>query len=872
MKKIIKYVSLFLAVLIIAASAAVSAAAVDKVTVTFRSNDSSANDVFKSVSVDVGGSLDAFYEVPRADNKAFAGWYYDADGANAVDFSGDNFSENTDLYARWIDMSSFELEGVQLRNQGGMRFVATLSNSLLGSLDLLSDNTVGEYQSRVEYGFIATKQANINRWLEFAGEHLDAQTYELGYNGDNVNGVDTTAQTAAYQGFVTDIDCTASDFSDSEIEDYESDDDHRVYTFAVTYENADDMLGERIAAGAYLRFYDANGLLRTVYGDYSGTDSYGGCSSSYNEAENIMNNIGYYSDVADMVSDANNLTSENGSASPSEAVASMYISGGKAYMKLLADAECGDADLKLNQPADLNLKGNTLSFDSGVLTTNDSFRMYNGEYKVESAETFSVHRGSFTKIKDVSFTADSLTGLFTGLRLNDNAYLYRCSFDVTMNNTEVKCIGTISNGDDVTINQCEYKLCSDAEESDAVRAQVGNILIENSSIHMTDRNGAGDNQVGVYGINDNVTVDSCDLDFSTNSGTVAFYFHTENSVIKNTDINIEGLSDSAAGYGMMSFETNSKDVIKDSEFRFKGSFEDVRGVFYRSVEGVEGMCAFSLENTAVYIDIDSVSDSNFDALSNKLSLITGLALTQDITATVKDYKCEISAVPTGYADVSGLAASGTAKVDIDGCEISFTPKSENSSEWRWLELWGIYINSYADVTLTNADIRVPAFSEDNDGEKKNYNIGIVLYNNSKLTVDESGGPVYVAGGNAGIHTADDSELYISGGKFCSPTHGGAYIGGKSAEITGGEFSVFEKAGFPAYGAMYVTHNAVVNIDGGSEKKCRLLGAMYGIRTRANGEDPNNPVVTVSNSYIRGGTAFSVVVGSIIDGGGNIINQ
>ena len=47
---------------------------------------------------------------------------------------------------------------------------------------------------------------------------------------------------------------------------------------------------EYFAARAYLRYYDANGMLRTYYNNYTGTYFYGGCSTSFANARALMQN------------------------------------------------------------------------------------------------------------------------------------------------------------------------------------------------------------------------------------------------------------------------------------------------------------------------------------------------------------------------------------------------------------------------------------------------------------------------------------------------------------------------------------------------------------------------------------------------------
>ena len=64
---------------------------------------------------------------------------------------------------------------------------------------------------------------------------------------------------------------------------------YRLATYVVTYDDNPENKSKNVAARAYLRYYDANGLLRTFYNDYAGTSFYGGCSISYNDAEELVN-------------------------------------------------------------------------------------------------------------------------------------------------------------------------------------------------------------------------------------------------------------------------------------------------------------------------------------------------------------------------------------------------------------------------------------------------------------------------------------------------------------------------------------------------------------------------------------------------------
>jgi uncharacterized repeat protein (TIGR02543 family) len=266
--------------------------------------------------------IDEPYKYMRPDignDYIFKGWFYDEDNdndSNPVDFQNDIVTGPTDIYAHWdpveeivkdskddninANYSTHKLAGVQMRKENvdensgdnkasGLRIVVSVSNDMLEYFDSLSDKTITADDgsvNNIEYGFVVTKSSNITNWLNFAGEHIS--NYELGYNGTNVNGVDTTiANTSDYQGFVTNVDCTASDYSTRNIKDHKKFDDYRLYTMVVNYDNNESDKNVDICARAYIRYYDANGLMRVYYNDYDGTNFYGGCSTNYNAVANM---------------------------------------------------------------------------------------------------------------------------------------------------------------------------------------------------------------------------------------------------------------------------------------------------------------------------------------------------------------------------------------------------------------------------------------------------------------------------------------------------------------------------------------------------------------------------------------------------------
>lgn len=279
------------------------------------------------------GGVDEFYSIPKfaEDDYVFAGWYYhtdgDKDGNIPFEFDSEIPANVTDVYAHWIKVgtvskaegddkelpsgmnntySGFGLFGVQIRPEaqfdqnmgeyyyGGLRFVTSIKNSLLEDIDNLSEKTVGDNQNKVEYGYVTAGEKTVEKFLEKTSQ--SGNGYKIQYNDKNVNGVDTT-QKQPYKDnyrYVKNVDCTAKDFSGkSNIVDHRKFGDYRLATMVIIYDdkehpaaNAEDMEA-RIVARAYIRYYDANGLLRTFYndyGEYGGTNVYGGCCTSFKTA------------------------------------------------------------------------------------------------------------------------------------------------------------------------------------------------------------------------------------------------------------------------------------------------------------------------------------------------------------------------------------------------------------------------------------------------------------------------------------------------------------------------------------------------------------------------------------------------------------
>ena len=283
------------------------------------------------------GVIEKFYDIPSfaGDEYVFAGWYYNADGKKDGDipfqFDSEIPGNLTDVYAHWIHVgkvtmddnddkvlpgnaktySGFKLFGVQIRPEanfdsnygdgkpGGLRFITSISEELLNNVDALSEKKVNG--NKVEYGFVTAATNTVDtfvgdsEYLHLSGE--PKADYTLKYKGVNVNGVDTTVKGKIINNYnyVTNVDCTSQkgEFgSNARIkEDHRNYSNYRLATYVVTYDGSEANKGADIVARAYMRYYDANGLLRTFYNNYNGSSkAYGGCSTSYNKVNEIASN------------------------------------------------------------------------------------------------------------------------------------------------------------------------------------------------------------------------------------------------------------------------------------------------------------------------------------------------------------------------------------------------------------------------------------------------------------------------------------------------------------------------------------------------------------------------------------------------------
>lgn len=255
------------------------------------------------------GSLDSFYDIPEFEyythnNYVFKGWYLDKDNDSRPINWSEKYTEDTDVYAHWISVEDvtkeeadtklydnsgkykgYDLLGVQIRDienennthygdaGSGLRFVTVLSEDVYSQINALSTkNTAG-----AEYGYALAKTATAKK---YAGE---TEAYKLQYKGTNVNGKNTTTE---YK-YVQNVKCSG-------VVDHFDGEAYRLYTAVVTFKNLEGEAltqahSQELVARSYIRYTDANGLLRTHYNNYTGTNTYYGCSASFELAQTLMN-------------------------------------------------------------------------------------------------------------------------------------------------------------------------------------------------------------------------------------------------------------------------------------------------------------------------------------------------------------------------------------------------------------------------------------------------------------------------------------------------------------------------------------------------------------------------------------------------------
>ena len=290
--------------------------------------------IYEPKDLNTDKTITHFYDIPEwaGDEYVFAGWYHNNDysecdtpdsaAGTASSFENDAYTEqDTDyhLYAKWIKVGTvakhdedtniisgyrgFGLAGVQIRDpemydenyteitSGGMRFVTSLSEELLSSIDALSTTQVStpEGNVNVEYGYAVGTEANINDFISHYNIE-DTTAYTLQYKGENVNGKNTTVKGSGANTdyrYITNVNCTQG--TGQIAKDHRNFTDYRLYTLVVTYDDARsaDKKADKIDARSYIRYYDANGKLRVFYNTYRANTYYGGCMCSYNQVSSM---------------------------------------------------------------------------------------------------------------------------------------------------------------------------------------------------------------------------------------------------------------------------------------------------------------------------------------------------------------------------------------------------------------------------------------------------------------------------------------------------------------------------------------------------------------------------------------------------------
>ena len=248
-------------------------------------------------------TITTFYDIPAFDytthnQYVFAGWYTEPDE------SGQPISwqqvydlapgEEVHIYAHWLETGTvaqeedgkdavgiyngFDLIGTQIRTilkdnethygdvDSGLRFITVLSEELWAAVKAI--NTQNE--TAAQYGFLLCKETTAQKYT----------ADQLQYKAANSNGQDTTATHA----FLNNVKCNG-------VTDHFNGVGYRLYTMVVTYKNLegaalDAAMAQKLVARSYIGYYDANGLYRYYYNNYTGGHVLHGCSSSYTEALN----------------------------------------------------------------------------------------------------------------------------------------------------------------------------------------------------------------------------------------------------------------------------------------------------------------------------------------------------------------------------------------------------------------------------------------------------------------------------------------------------------------------------------------------------------------------------------------------------------
>ena len=252
------------------------------------------------------GRVDVFYDIPTFSYNVhngyiFKGWYLGTEETAAPMDWNAVYTEETHIYAHWILVGNvdkeedgkiykdnfypeYDLLGNQIRtsptNPGahygdaapGLRFVTSLSERVYREMNAIhSNNSEG-----VEYGVLIARASNA--------------TAELKYKHSSLNGEDTTSS----HSFVNNVPCRVAG---KPVDDHYAGENYRLYTAVITYKN---LTGDTLIAAqntyfigrSYIRYFDANGLERVHYNNYTGpSQTYGGVNTCYADVYAMSNQL-----------------------------------------------------------------------------------------------------------------------------------------------------------------------------------------------------------------------------------------------------------------------------------------------------------------------------------------------------------------------------------------------------------------------------------------------------------------------------------------------------------------------------------------------------------------------------------------------------
>ncbi len=255
------------------------------------------------------GKVSKFYDIPEFEyythNKyIFRGWYMDPVSEDEPFNWNTTHSGDVHVYAHWIETGTvaqeeadsknyvggmyqgYDLVGVQIRDAendpldhhgdpyGGLRFVTVLKEDVYAEINSLDDHNKGG----AEYGFVMAKTSTLEKYANAAG----TEDYELLYSHKEANGVNTTVD---YK-YVQNMNCSG-------VVDHYEGETYFLYTAVITYNGlTGDALQQAydtaFTARSYIHYWDANGLERVHYNNYTGTNTYHGCSASFTDVQDMM--------------------------------------------------------------------------------------------------------------------------------------------------------------------------------------------------------------------------------------------------------------------------------------------------------------------------------------------------------------------------------------------------------------------------------------------------------------------------------------------------------------------------------------------------------------------------------------------------------